>query len=72
VLVYQHGLHVISVFSWAGRQRGLPLTATRNGYRLMFWASGDLEYCTVSDTSREELVGLARLLQDLGARNAQE
>jgi len=72
VLVYQHGLHIINVFSWAGKQRGLPSTATRNGYRLIFWESGDLEYCAVSDTGREALAGLAGLLQDLGARNAQE
>jgi len=72
VVVYQHGLHVINVFSWAGKQRGLPLTATRNGYRLIFWNAGDLEYCAVSEAGREELVGLVRLLQDLGARDAQE
>jgi len=31
------------------------------GYHLLFWKTGDLEYCAVSDTARDELLGLARL-----------
>jgi anti-sigma factor RsiW len=69
VVVYQHGAHVINVFSWAGTSRALPSTATRNGYHFVFWNSGDLEYCAVSDTAQDELQGLVRLLQDLGARD---
>jgi anti-sigma factor RsiW len=69
VVVYQHGAHVINVFSWAGKSRALPSTATRNGYHFVFWNSGDLEYCAVSDTAQDELQGLVRLLQDLGARD---
>jgi anti-sigma factor RsiW len=67
VLVYQHGAHVINVFSWAGNQRGLPGPRTRNGFQLIFWRSGDLDYCAVSDTAPDELRGLVRLLQGLGA-----
>jgi anti-sigma factor RsiW len=67
VLVYQHGAHVINVFSWAGNQHGLPGHTTRNGYQLIFWKAGDLDYCAVSDTAPEELQGLVRLLQGLGA-----
>jgi anti-sigma factor RsiW len=70
VAVYQHGPHVINVFSWAGMQRGLPKNTTRNGYHLAFWKVGDLQYCAVSDTGWEELFGLAKLLQDLGARDS--
>jgi anti-sigma factor RsiW len=68
VVVYQHGAHIINVFSWAGTGRPLKDT-TRNGYHLAFWRAGNLEYCAVSDTGWEELLGLARLLQDLGARD---
>jgi len=68
VVVYQHGAHVINVFSWAGDDRKLPGDATRSGYHLAFWKSGDLEYCAVSDTGWDELLGLVRLLRDLGAR----
>jgi hypothetical protein len=61
---------VINVFSWAATQRLLPEKLTRNGYHFVFWKSGDLQYCAVSDTGRDEWIGLVRLLQDLGGRDA--
>ena len=67
VVVYQHGAHVINVFSWAGNGRALPANVTRNGYHFVFWKNGDLDYCAVSDTARDELLGLVRLLKDQGA-----
>jgi anti-sigma factor RsiW len=70
VVVYQHGAHVINVFSWAAAQRSLPDQVTRNGYHLIFWQAGNLQYCAVSDTAWDELRGLVRLLQDLGAPDA--
>jgi len=70
VVVYQHGAHVINVFSWAAAQRSLPDRVTRNGYHLIFWKAGNLQYCAVSDTAWDELHGLVRLLQDLGAPDA--
>jgi len=70
VIVYQHGPHIINVFSWTARHGALPKDTTRNGYHLAFWRTGDLEYCAVSDTAWDELLGLSRLLQDLGAHDA--
>ncbi len=70
VVVYRHGAHVINVFSWAATQRSLPGKLTRNGYHVVFWKAGDLEYCAVSDTGWDELLGLVRLLQDLGRQDA--
>jgi anti-sigma factor RsiW len=64
VVVYQHGPHVINVFSWAGTDR-LPGNSTRSGYRLAFWSQGDIQYCVVSDTGWDELLGLVRLLREL-------
>jgi anti-sigma factor RsiW len=64
VVVYQHGAHVINVFSWAGTGRPLPENLTRSGYHLAFWKAGDLEYCAVSDTGWDELLGLVRLLRE--------
>jgi len=64
VVVYQHGAHVINVFSWAANARGVPNNATRSGYHLAFWKAGDLEYCAVSDTAWDELLGLVRLLRE--------
>jgi anti-sigma factor RsiW len=70
VVVYQHGSHVINVFSWAADQHGVPSNTTRNGYHMAFWKAGDLVYCAVSDTGWDELLGLVRLLQELATRDA--
>jgi anti-sigma factor RsiW len=71
VVVYQHGPHIINVFSWAAGSLRQPKDTTRNGYHLAFWKAGNLEYCAVSDTGWEELLGLTRLLKNLGARDAE-
>lgn len=68
-VVYQRGSHVINVFSWGGNPGTLPKNATRDGYHLAFWQSGDLAYCAVSDAGWDELLGLAKLIQDLSVRD---
>jgi anti-sigma factor RsiW len=70
VAVYEHGAHVINVFTWASGRRSFPDVSTRNGYHVAFWKVGNLEYCAVSDAGWEELQGLVRLLRGLGARDA--
>ena len=72
VVVYQHGAHLINVFSWADDRRSLPRNLTRNGYELIFWRSGNLDYCAVSDTAPEELRRLVGLLQGLGTGGASD
>jgi anti-sigma factor RsiW len=67
VVVYQHGAHIINVFTWAADGRALPDEATRSGYHVACWTKGDLRYCAVSDTAWDELLGLVRLLKDLPA-----
>jgi len=69
VVVYQHGAHVINVFSWAGKSRALPSTTNPQRVSLRFWNSGISSTAAVSDTAQDELQGLVRLLQDLGARD---
>jgi anti-sigma factor RsiW len=69
VVVYQRGSHVINVFSWDRNQLALPKSMTREGYHLAFWKSGDLAYCAVSDVGWDELLGLAKLIQDLSVRD---
>ena len=64
VVVYQHGAHVINVFTWAAGDRHNPANTTRNGYHLAFWQQGDIQYCAVSDTGWDELLGLVRLMRD--------
>ncbi len=63
VVVYRHGAHVINVFTWAANGR-LPADTTRSGYHLAFWQQGDIQYCAVSDTGWDELLGLMRLLRE--------
>jgi mycothiol system anti-sigma-R factor len=62
VVVYQHGAHVINVFSWAAERGRLPKDTTRNGYHLAFWRVGNLNYCAVSDTGWDELSKLETLM----------
>jgi anti-sigma factor RsiW len=72
VVVYQHGAHVINVFTWVAGRATFPEFTTRNGYHLAFWRVGNLQYCAVTDAGWDELQGLVRLLRDLGARDARE
>jgi len=63
VVVYRHGRHLIDLFVWPDRGSVLPGNATRHGYHVLFWKSGDLNFAAVSDTERHELekfVGLVR------------
>jgi len=64
VVVYQHGAHVINVFTWAATGQLNLRNTTRNGYHLAFWQQGDIQYCAVSDTGWDELLGLVRLLRE--------
>jgi anti-sigma factor (TIGR02949 family) len=64
VVVYQHGAHVINVFTWAANGTRLPNNMTRSGYHLAFWQQADIQYCAVSDTGWDELLGLVRLLRE--------
>jgi len=64
VVVYQHGQHVINVFTWSAGNLRTPSNTTRNGYHLAFWQQGDIQYCAVSDTGWDELLGLERLMRE--------
>jgi anti-sigma factor RsiW len=72
VLVYRHGAHTINVFSWARSGEPLPDIVTRNGYHAVFWRSGDLVFSAVSDTALDELLGLVRLLKEIGTPDSRE
>jgi len=70
VTVYQHGPHLINVFSWVAGASTFPGSTTRDGYHVVSWKAGSLQYCAVSDAGWEELAALQQLLQDLAARDA--
>jgi anti-sigma factor RsiW len=66
VVVYQHGPHLINVFTWVAGRRALPEFSTRSGYHIACWKLGNLQYCAVSDTGWDELQGLMQLLRATG------
>jgi len=66
-VVYQHGAHLINVFTWVAAGPSLPQYGTRSGYHIACWKLGNLQYCAISDTGWDELQGLTRLLRALGA-----
>lgn len=70
VVVYEHGAHVINVFTWVAGRARFPDFTSRNGYHLAFWRVGNLQYCAVTDAGWDELQGLVRLLRELGERDA--
>ncbi|HEY2885904.1 MAG TPA: anti-sigma factor [Rhizomicrobium sp.] len=72
VTVYRHGAHVVNVFAWADYQESLPDFATRNGYHIVFWKSGNLTFCAISDTSIDDILALSRLLKGLSQTDARE
>jgi anti-sigma factor RsiW len=67
VLVYRHGAHVVNVFSWKSAG-AVPPEAVRNGYHLLFFSDGDLQYCAVSDAAWPELRALVQLIQTQAER----
>ena len=72
VTIYRHGAHVINVFAWPARGNSLLPIASRNGYHIIFWSSGNVDYCAVSDTALDELLGLVRLLKAMGTPDSRE
>jgi anti-sigma factor RsiW len=64
VVVYQHGAHIINVFSWVDDRQSLPSDTTRGGWHLAFWRTGNLNYCAVSDTGWDELMRLESLIKE--------
>ena len=56
-LVYRRGLHVINVFVWPGSSPDALLGAPdqRDGYTLLHWRAGGLNYWAVSDLDSAEL-----------------
>jgi|KBSSwiStaDraftv2_1062776.scaffolds.fasta_scaffold10156_8 anti-sigma factor RsiW len=67
-LVYRRRLHIINVFIWPAT--GAPPVrsqATREGYNLVRWRAGGLEYWAVSDLELSELETLRQLFRDAQA-----
>jgi anti-sigma factor RsiW len=65
-LIFQRRQHVINLFVWpsAGNQTNKPSVLARNGFNLVHWSTGGLEYWAVSDLNAAELQDFARLYQN--------
>jgi anti-sigma factor RsiW len=66
-LVYQRQKHVINAFTWpVGTEQSAspPPTSSRQGYHVMSWRDGEMQWCVVSDASEATLRELHTLLQD--------
>ena len=65
-LVYQRQKHLINVFVWPTESRPikLPEAQTIQGYNLVFWSRGGMNFCAASDLNVAELRELVQLLQE--------
>jgi anti-sigma factor RsiW len=72
VTVYRHGGHIVNVFAWANYTEDLPDFATRNGYHIVFWKSGNLVFCAISDTAIDDILELSRLLKAMSQTDGRE
>ena len=56
-LVYRHRNHLINLFVWpaTGKKSGLVDTRALQGFHLLGWQDGDLQYWAVSDLNETEL-----------------
>jgi anti-sigma factor RsiW len=53
-LVYQHGKHIINLFTWPSLADG-PTNFSTNGYHILHWNSGGMTWWAVSDLNVSEL-----------------
>ena len=61
-LVYQERQHVINLFVWPA-PAGRTSAQTRQGYSLVGWAQGGMQFWAVSDASAPDLQAFAQALQ---------
>jgi anti-sigma factor RsiW len=63
-VVYKRRLHTVNVFMWPSASAGdvAPRLITRNGYNLLTWSRGGVDYWAVSDLNAGDLTQLQALL----------
>jgi anti-sigma factor RsiW len=62
-IIYQHGKHVINVFVWpTSEEDSAARSSQRNGYDLITWSLGGLQYTAVSDVNEQELSHFVEML----------
>jgi anti-sigma factor RsiW len=63
-VTYRHRLHVINLFEWpaASVADSRPALLARNGYSMVRWTHGGMQYWAVSDSAGNDLLQFAHLL----------
>jgi len=64
-LVYQRRLHFINLFVWplTESQNSAPVPQVREGYNILHWAQGGMNFWAVSDLAGDELQTFANLIR---------
>lgn len=67
-VVYRHAKHVINLFAWAAPDAAdAPFRReTRQGFNLIRWRHGGIEYVAVSDVEMDQLAAFTRLVAGAG------
>jgi anti-sigma factor RsiW len=67
-VVYRHAMHVINLFAWAASDAAdAPFRIeTRQGFNLISWRHGGIEYVAVSDVETDQLAAFTRLVAGAG------
>lgn len=65
VVVYRHAKHVINLFAWAapGKPDTGPVSASRQGFNVVSWRAGGMEFYAVSDVEMAQLAEFVRLVR---------
>ena len=66
-LAYARHRHVVDVYVWPGTAHLAPVRTVRNGFNIMHWSDGSMQYWIVSDLERSELEGFTQLWQQRAA-----
>jgi len=67
-LVYRRHGHVINVFVWPNRAAGesKELSTSQEGFNLIAWSGGGMQFWIISDVNREDLNQFSKLLRSGG------
>jgi anti-sigma factor RsiW len=66
-LVYARNRHVVDVFIQPGTAPSAPARTVHNGFNVMHWSDGSMQYWIVSDFDRSELEAFTKLWRERAA-----
>jgi anti-sigma factor RsiW len=61
--VYRRRKHIVNLMMWPENGEAAPSATIRNGYNLLHWKTGGMEYWAVSDLNLEELREFVALIR---------